>query len=51
MGNVVFPCGWVHDAKRDELRLYYGGADTVVAVATAKFSDALDYVKRSHLKP
>lgn len=38
--NVVFPCGQV---IRDEtVYIYYGGADQVVAVATAKLSDLLD---------
>ena len=40
--DVVFPCGWVED--EGEIRIYYGGADTYVAVATAKLSDILDYI-------
>ena len=43
--DVVFPCGWVHDNKTDQIRLYYGGADSVIAVATAQLSDLLDYIK------
>jgi predicted GH43/DUF377 family glycosyl hydrolase len=39
--NVVFPCGLVHDAESDELRLYYGGADTSICLATARLSDLL----------
>jgi predicted GH43/DUF377 family glycosyl hydrolase len=42
--NVVFPTGLVHDAEADELRLYYGAADSTIAVATAKYSEVLDYV-------
>jgi predicted GH43/DUF377 family glycosyl hydrolase len=42
--NVVFPCGWVHDREKDTLRLYYGAADTCIAVATAKVSDLLDWL-------
>ena len=42
--GVVFPCGLIHDAVSDELRLYYGAADTCVAVATATLSDVLEYV-------
>lgn len=34
--NVVFPCGAV--VRDDTLFLYYGGADTVVGVATASLS-------------
>lgn len=42
--QVVFPCGWaVHEAT-DEILLYYGAADTVVALATARFGDVLRYV-------
>jgi predicted GH43/DUF377 family glycosyl hydrolase len=41
VGKVVFPCGWILDEPADELRLYYGAADTVVGCATARFSDTL----------
>ena len=43
--GVVFPCGLVHDAETDELRLYYGAADTCVAVATSTLSEVLEYVE------
>ena len=49
VGRVVFPCGWVHDAARDRLLLYYGAADTVVGLATARFSDVLATVLASPL--
>jgi predicted GH43/DUF377 family glycosyl hydrolase len=39
--NVVFPCGLTHDAGTDELRLYYGAADTSICVATALLDDLL----------
>ncbi len=42
--NVVFPCGWIQHG--DEIRLYYGGADTCIALATAQQSDLLEYLKR-----
>jgi predicted GH43/DUF377 family glycosyl hydrolase len=41
--GVVFPCGWV--CVDDEIRLYYGAADTSLAMATAKLSEVLAYVK------
>lgn len=41
--KVVFPCGWV--AEGDELRLYYGGADKCLALATARISELLDWLK------
>src|SRR5690554_2105538 len=31
--DVVFPCGWVLDEASGKLRMYYGGADTCVAMA------------------
>lgn len=40
--KVVFPCGWVADG--DRLRLYYGGADKCVALATASVSRLLDWL-------
>jgi len=46
VGGVVFPCGWVLDADGDTLRLYYGGADSVVAVATGSLTDVLDHLER-----
>ncbi|HET9682241.1 MAG TPA: hypothetical protein VFP19_09400 [Candidatus Limnocylindrales bacterium] len=49
VGRVVFPCGWVHDEARDRLLLYYGAADTVVGLATARFSDVLAAVRASRL--
>jgi predicted GH43/DUF377 family glycosyl hydrolase len=39
--NVVFPCGLVHEAGTDVLRLYYGAADTCVALATASLTEVL----------
>ncbi len=43
--NVVFPCGAIEDEATDELRLYYGAADTCVALATARLSRVLDYLR------
>jgi beta-1,4-mannooligosaccharide/beta-1,4-mannosyl-N-acetylglucosamine phosphorylase len=45
VAGVVFPCGWVHDDATDELRIYYGAADSTVAVATARLSDVLTYIR------
>lgn len=44
--GVVFPCGMIHDKASDELRLYYGAADTSVGLATAPMTDVLEYVLR-----
>jgi len=42
--NVVFPCGLVHDAGNDEVRLYYGAADSSICVATARLHDLVEAV-------
>jgi predicted GH43/DUF377 family glycosyl hydrolase len=39
--NVVFSCGAV--VIGDDLLLYYGGADTVVGVATGRLSEMVDF--------
>ena len=44
VGKVVFPNGWVMDDETGILSLYYGAADSVVALATARLSDVLDHV-------
>jgi predicted GH43/DUF377 family glycosyl hydrolase len=42
--GVVFPCGLLHDVNTDELRLYYGAADTCIAMATASKTAVLDFL-------
>ncbi len=39
VGDVVFPCGWT--LVDDEIRLYYGAADTSIALATGRLSELL----------
>jgi predicted GH43/DUF377 family glycosyl hydrolase len=46
VGGVVFPCGWILDPDGDTVRLYYGGADSVVAVATGSLAALLDHLGR-----
>lgn len=41
--KVVFPCGWIRHAET--VRLYYGGADKCVALATAEISELLEWLK------
>jgi len=41
-----FPCGWVYNEKTGEIKIYYGAADTCIAMATTNISDLLDYIKR-----
>ena len=47
VGDVVFPTGAIIDTNADELRMYYGAADSTIAVATAKLSDVIDYILAS----
>ena len=42
--NVVFPCGLVHDRQTDEVRLYYGAADSSICLATAQLADLVEAV-------
>lgn len=42
--QVTFPTGAIHDRKTGELRVYYGAADTTVALATARMKDVLNYI-------
>lgn len=43
--NVVFPCAAVHYPETDELRVYYGAADTCVCMATTTLSELVQYIK------
>lgn len=47
VSRVVFPCGWVHDEATDRLLMYYGAADSTIAVATARFSEVIARVLAS----
>lgn len=45
--KVVFPCGWIFEG--DEIRLYYGGADKCLALATVKLSELLAWLNEHNL--
>jgi predicted GH43/DUF377 family glycosyl hydrolase len=47
VGDVVFPCGVIHDPATNELRMYYGAADTSIAMATGDVAELLDWLKRA----
>lgn len=47
VNNVVFPCGMVE--KDGLLYIYYGGADTVVGVATIQLDILLEALKRNFI--
>ena len=43
VGGAIFPCGWrVHDDN--QLRLYYGAADSVICYASAPLDEVIDRV-------
>ncbi|MEX2219118.1 MAG: hypothetical protein WD749_10205 [Phycisphaerales bacterium] len=45
VNNVVFPCGWILDEVTGVIRVYYGGADSCIALAEAQVSDLLSYLR------
>jgi len=47
--NVVFPCAALHDIKEDKLAVYYGAADTVVALAFGKLSEVIKFTMNNSL--
>lgn len=40
--DVVFPCGWL--VKNDTIKMYYGAADSCIALATAKLSKLVSFI-------
>ncbi len=42
--HVTFPTGAILDKETNELRVYYGAADTTVALATGNMDEVMDYV-------
>lgn len=44
VGDVVFPCGVIHNPKTGEVRVYYGAADTCMALATGNINEWLDWL-------
>lgn len=45
VSDVVFPCGWILDGATGKVRMYYGGADSCICLATANISELLEYMK------
>ncbi|MCE6995229.1 glycoside hydrolase family 130 protein [Saccharothrix sp. S26] len=43
--NVVFPCASLQDPETGRLAIYYGAADTYVAVAYAQIDDLVAHIK------
>ncbi|TDI90367.1 MAG: glycosidase [Caldithrix sp.] len=46
--DANFPCGAVMNDPTGELYLYYGAADTCMALATAKMKDILEFLKNDN---
>ncbi len=46
VGYVTFPCGYTVDADGDGINMYYGAADTSVALATGSIAQILSWLDR-----
>ena len=46
VGNVAFPCGYTIAPDGDTLNLYYGAADTSIALATGSIHVLLDWLEQ-----
>ena len=44
VGNVTFPCGYTLGADGDTINLYYGAADTSVALALGSVRELLAWL-------
>jgi len=47
--NVVFPCAALHDPDTGRIAIYYGGADTVVALAFTVVDELIEFIKNNSL--
>jgi predicted GH43/DUF377 family glycosyl hydrolase len=47
VGNVVFPCGYTIAPDGDTLKLYYGAADTSIALATGSIGAMLEWLDKN----
>ncbi|MBQ6019053.1 MAG: glycoside hydrolase family 130 protein [Clostridia bacterium] len=47
--NVVFPCAALTDAETGRIAIYYGGADTVVALAFTTVDETVKFIKEHDL--
>jgi beta-1,4-mannooligosaccharide/beta-1,4-mannosyl-N-acetylglucosamine phosphorylase len=50
VANVIFPCASLYDEEKDRVSIYYGAADTVVALAFGRISEIIKYTKENSLK-
>ena len=47
VGYVTFPCGYTLGADGDAINLYYGAADTCIALATGSIAEILEWLDRN----
>ena len=45
--NVAFPCAALYDEPSGRIALYYGGADTVTALAFCRINEVIEFVKEN----
>lgn len=50
VGNVTFPCGYTIDPDGDTIRMYYGAADTSIALATGSIRALLAWLDENGQK-
>ncbi len=48
--NVVFPCAALTDAATGRMAIYYGGADTVTALAFTRVDELIDWIKANAIQ-
>lgn len=48
--NVAFPCAALYDPPTGRIAIYYGGADTVTALAFAQLDEVLEFVKSTSVE-
>ena len=46
VSNVVFPCGYTVGDDKDTINLYYGGADSCIALATGSIKRLLNWLEQ-----
>lgn len=47
--NVVFPCAALTDGATGRIAVYYGGADTVTAIAFTQIDELFDFIKANSI--
>jgi beta-1,4-mannooligosaccharide/beta-1,4-mannosyl-N-acetylglucosamine phosphorylase len=45
--NVAFPCAALYDSPTGRIAIYYGGADTVTALAFTRLDDVIRFIKEN----